>query len=44
MATLWVSTPPAETFTAVSAGISRAYAIRTDGTLACWGTHGLREW
>jgi len=30
---------PAGTFTAVSAGFSSACALRTDGTLACWGTN-----
>ena len=30
---------PTGTFTAVSAGFSSACALRTDGTLACWGTN-----
>jgi Regulator of chromosome condensation (RCC1) repeat len=31
------ATPPAGTFTAVSAGHEHTCGIRTDGTLACWG-------
>jgi Regulator of chromosome condensation (RCC1) repeat len=36
------TTPPTGTFTAVSAGEFYSCAIRTDGTLACWGykAHG----
>ena len=34
--------PPAGTFSAVSAGDLHTCAIRTDGTLACWGDDELR--
>jgi hypothetical protein len=31
------ASPPAGTFTSVSAGVSVACGLRTDGTIACWG-------
>jgi len=37
------STPPSGTFTAVAAGESHACAIRTDGTIACWGSNHWGE-
>ena len=36
------ATPPAGTFTQVSAGVSHTCGVRTDGTLACWGDERLR--
>ena len=33
------ATPPAGTFTQVSAGMYHTCGVRTDGTLACWGNN-----
>jgi hypothetical protein len=37
------ATPPAGTFTAVSAGSSAACGLKTDGTIACWGDNSYGE-
>ena len=36
------ASPPAGTFVALAAGNRNACAIRTDGTLACWGEKDTR--
>jgi hypothetical protein len=33
------ATPPAGTFTAVTAGYVHSCGLRTDGTIACWGSN-----
>ena len=34
------ATPPAGTFTAVSAGRFHTCGVKTDATVACWGRNG----
>ncbi len=38
--TYWEHEPPKEQFSAVSSGYSYSCGLRTDGTVACWGTTG----
>jgi hypothetical protein len=37
----WLAEQPAGTFTDVAVGLLGACAVRTDGSVACWGDSGL---
>jgi alpha-tubulin suppressor-like RCC1 family protein len=37
------ATPPAGTFSSVSAGYSHTCALKIDGTVTCWGDNSLGQ-
>ena len=39
----WPATPPAGTFSQVSAGGQHTCGLETDATLACWGANGFGQ-